>query len=600
MKLKLFTLSAVIAVAVASFAQGPSKDADGEAQKAAEKKIAVLLDALMSDIPALRLPENRARTLADTARLLWPRDAQRARKLFAAAIKELVALNNQSGDDYKSGGDFEPQQNAAYWQRRQLRSEVLGLIAQHDAGLALKGLVETRPAASAAEGEAPEQEQRTALQLAVQIALKDPRRALATAEEVLDRGALFGEVGSVMSELWSSDREAAIELAGKIAAKLRAETFSTNHEALGVAINLLNLAAVQDSPSTQQGKALPTLPAKTLREVIEQMYAAALNDNSSRNEIDGPVSVPLFQQLQAAMATVERYAPETAAAIKKATPQVRQFSDPYSLAWNNLNQLSEKKSVEALLEAAPQASAQMRNEYYQRAANLALEQGAPERAREIISRNITDPVQRTHALANVERQMVWRAVQQSNIEEARALALRLPTLQERVQQFSQLAERALSNKDREQARVILDEARAMLGSQVTRRSRLWAQLLLAAQYAKVAPEIGFELIEPAVNQLDELIAASALVEEFTPSGGFRDGEMLVRGGSTMNNLLQQYGHALAALAASDFARTDVLAARFQRAEARVVMRLALIQNFSQPQGENFLTAPPPPPARFRK
>jgi hypothetical protein len=105
-------------------------------------------------------------------------------------------------------------------------------------------------------------------------------------------------------------------------------------------------------------------------------------------------------------------------------------------------------------------------------------------------------------------------------------------------------------------------------------------------YAQAAPERGFEMIEPVVAQLDELSAAAATVEGFVQGGGFRDGEMLLQHGGMMTGLLQQYGQTLGALARADFERAEALSGRFQRAEARVLTRLGIIQSaFSTQAGQ---------------
>jgi hypothetical protein len=583
MKLKSFAPSVAFALfthfaLAASFAQTPDQpppDSSQGVRKESEQKATATLDALLADVQSLRLPENRARALAQVAHLLWPRDEGRARELFEEAVGELVKLNNQTADDLE-------QEEMLRWPRRNLRTEVLNLVAQRDAGLALKYLAATRADSppEGAEGEPANHESRLALQLASQVAARDPQQALAAVEASLSRGEILHEAAGVLHQLWNSDREAAVKVAGRLAAGLRADTLAVNHEAFSLAGNLLGLIASQDGASGGQAAAdkRPLLPASAIRQLIEQMYAAARSGNSDRNVIDGPVSVPLMQQLQSAMATVEKYAPATAAALRKAEPQIRQHSDPYSRAWADLNKLAEGKSIDALLDAAPRALPQVRGEYYQRAAHLALEQGATDRARQIIAEGVSDPAQRRHALANVDRQVMWRAAQESRLDEARALALRLPTLQERVQQFAQLAQQAIGGKNREKAVALLDEARAMVGARAGNQSRLWAQLELARMYAQVAPERGFEMIEPVVGQLDELAAASATVEGFMQGGGFRDGEMLLQHGGMMTQLLQQYGQALAALAPADFERAEALAARFQRAEARILTRLGMLQS----------------------
>ena len=83
----------------------PSQTAEEKeaARKELEKKAVEMLDGLIIDARALRVPENRVRVLTSAADLLWPRDEKRARALFrdvAAALNEAAAAN-KSGDEEK-------------------------------------------------------------------------------------------------------------------------------------------------------------------------------------------------------------------------------------------------------------------------------------------------------------------------------------------------------------------------------------------------------------------------------------------------------------------------------------------------------------------
>lgn len=578
MKFMLFpvSLALVLLTALTPFAQQPGppepKPAT-EKQKELEQQAMKMLDDVVADVRALKLPENRVRALANLAHLLWPRDEKRARELFEEAVSNLLQANQEAAND----SDL---QEPRMWQRKHLRGELLGLIAQHDAALALKTLAATREAApeSGASDGTLHDEARMAMQLASQLVTKAPRQALAAASELIERGEITGDVSNVLGQLWQADRAAGVELAGKLIPQLNAETFANNPEAFGVAGNLLNLLNSQDAAGDQSAAGnQPTLSASSVRTLIEQLYAAARSGGPEGPAVINQMAWPILQQLQSSITAVEKYAPDTAAAVKKAAPQVQQFYDPDGGAWSNLNRLAEQGSVEAILAAAPKAPPQIRNEYYQRAANLALGQGNVERARQIIGEHVTDPMQRKQALANVDRQVLWKATQESRLEEARALALKLPTLQERVQQLTQLAAQAFAKNNREQGLALLDEARAMVGRRAANHSQLWAQLQVAGGYAKVVPERGFAMIEPMTTQVDELASAFALVEGFGQNGGYREGEMLLQNGGMLTILLQQYGQTLAALARADFERARTLVARFQRPEARIIAGHEILQ-----------------------
>jgi hypothetical protein len=72
---------------------------------------------------------------------------------------------------------------------------------------------------------------------------------------------------------------------------------------------------------------------------------------------------------------IEKSAPSSVAALKRSLADVEQLMDPQQRMWEDLNVLAGKGSVDMLLEAAPKVSVQMRNAYYQRAAQVARDQG---------------------------------------------------------------------------------------------------------------------------------------------------------------------------------------------------------------------------------
>src|ERR671917_11469 len=83
----------------------PSQTAEEKeaARKELERKAVEMLDGLIIDARALRIPENRVRVLTSAADLLWPRDEKRARALFrdvAASVNE-AAAGNKAGDEEK-------------------------------------------------------------------------------------------------------------------------------------------------------------------------------------------------------------------------------------------------------------------------------------------------------------------------------------------------------------------------------------------------------------------------------------------------------------------------------------------------------------------
>jgi hypothetical protein len=105
-------------------------------------------------------------------------------------------------------------------------------------------------------------------------------------------------------------------------------------------------------------------------------------------------------------------------------------------------------------------------------------------------------------------------------------------------------------------------------------------LAVARAYAALEPARAFELIEPVVDQANEMISAAALLDKFgSGQGMFRKGEMVLHPGFLASNgAFALYGRELGALARADFLRTKAVADKFQRNEARIMARLLIAQS----------------------
>jgi hypothetical protein len=91
------------------------------------------------------------------------------------------------------------------------------------------------------------------------------------------------------------------------------------------------------------------------------------------------------------------------------------------------------------------------------------------------------------------------------------------------------------------------------------------------------PAKSFEVLDPGIAQLNELLTAAALLNGFEVNI-FRDGEMPLDGGSGLGSMITRYGQVLATLAKKDFARAESSSNKFQMSEARLISQLAIVRN----------------------
>jgi hypothetical protein len=583
----LFLLSLVILLPAAAAAaiqeatqSDPAQAAKAAQQKVAERKAAeqkalAMLEEVVGQVQSLKLPENRIRVQAKAAEMLWTRDEERARALFMEAAGSLGALLARFDP-----GD--PSYQQFIQAPSQLRHEMMQIISQRDPKLALDFLRATRLPSrpqSAAHGQ-PDPEVQLELSLGVMISATDPKLALQLAEESLAKG-LSSQLTGILSQLAEKDREAAARLASSILRKLRTENFLANYEVVNAAFGMLNLAAQPAMKRREEGASArkPALVEESAaRELVEMMIAAVLGASDTSLDTQAQHNTRnLLNMLQSNMALLEKYAPSRVAALQRKTAELDKLLDPRSKAWREIQTLSQQGTVETMLEAIGKMPAETRGEMYRQAAWKAFNEGNPERARQIITENVDDPAQRHWMLADFDRQAFWRAVNEGKLEESRQYLSRIRSVEERAGMISQLAANAFSKGHKKLALQLLDEARSLLGPRAENQNQFQAQLQIVGAYAQADPARAFEMLEPIGDQLNELIAASAVLDGFQGQGGFREGEMIMSHGSFAASLTHQYAERLASLASVDFDRAKSAADRLQREEARLTTYLIVIQ-----------------------
>ena len=247
--------------------------------EAARVKGLALLSETASSLRAIRLPETRVRLQVQTAQLLWDTDEKLARELMdeaIAGVREYLA-NVDTGDE---------QYYQTFQTAMQLRNEVLMPLTQRDPELALSFLRSTRTLTdpNGEEGGQRSQELQLELSIAGQVAAKDSKRALEVAQASLKKGYSYSLL-DILNRLRTTDRAAAVQLAGEIARKLQKENLLKNEEAANLAINFLQQYGPEhaeeptDGPSIQLAPGL--LSAQEHRDLFNHALAAALSYSAS-------------------------------------------------------------------------------------------------------------------------------------------------------------------------------------------------------------------------------------------------------------------------------------------------------------------------------
>lgn len=638
--LGLFCFSAWPVFAQDQPATQPSAE-ELEKQKADREKNAYrLLDQVIDEAQSLRLTENRVRVQVAAADMLWDQNQARARSLFAMAAegvaemgrsqasavdRRIQSINGGNGFAYQGGVQVGPPPNMRTFQ---LRQELVMTAALHDAALAYQLLAATKPPANlqpTAEQRGPRaimtSDENLEQQLLGRIAALDPKLAAQNAEQMIDKGQLPVTLANVINQLRTQDAAAADKLTDKTVKKIQATNLLNNIEATGLVQTLLRLgprtagdtstapasskptsgrppileqAAYVDLLSAVVDAALKASPGSQNRAATAQRGRPGIGTGRQPATPEPPTDAQIEQNnarrllaiSQMLMPMVDQYLPTKAQALRQ---KLSELGMPASLAQTlNSNQGGEP-TADALIQAAANAPQQMQSRLYQQAAYKALEEGDTERARQIANDHLQTNV-RDNVMKQIDFRELAKKAEGARIEDVRQAVARLQTENEKIDLLIQVANEA-QKTDQKLALQLLEDARQITNRRPTAYQHFEQQLRVARAYAGIDPARSFEILEPGIVQLNELLAAAAVLSGFEINM-FRDGEMTIQGGNGLTNMVNRFGQELAQLAKSEFERSETLAGRFQFTEARIMTRLAIVQGIlrERPAGSRNITA----------
>ncbi len=626
---QVFLAVALVTVCLATSLAVSAQDQPSaeQQQKALQDRAFQLLDQVVAEVRALKLPENRLRVQWQAGDLFWPRDETRARALFSQAAAGLGELIQSL--DVNDRRFMELLQTPS-----QLRQEFLTTVARRDPRLAYNLLLTTRlPAPPNAANNTGQQNAETNLEmnLLAQIAGSDPRLALQNAEAAIDKGQFSSSLARLLAQLQDKDKDAAAKLKDKLLKKLRGETLVSAPGASSLALSLLRSgprssdtkeSSAQTTAGTSFRPASQALDEAAYRELLDLVIAAALSATPRTNNPPSPLppgassalraeqnnaramqenARSLAMGLQTLLPQIEKYLPARAAAVRQKLGEMGVRQNPVVMT-PELSNLMQQGSSDALMQAAlGAASPEMQSMLYRQAAFKALNEGNLDRARQIATTHVNER-QREGIMRELERQQTLQSALAGKMEEARQTLVAMKTDAERVNWLTQAASTVAKKNDQKLALQFLDEARALVSRRAENYQQFEPQLRVARAYAELDPARAVEVLMPGIEQLNELLNAAAVLSGFEVRV-FKEGEMLLQGGGQLGSLVMRCGQTLANVARKDFERAQNTLDRFQRVEPRLSARLAIVRGIldvrEEGEFQNFIPPPPPPmPIRF--
>jgi hypothetical protein len=548
-------------------------------QESLKTRGVALLTEIAGSLEQIKLPQTRVRAQMQAAQLLWTSDEKFAAKLIAAAIEGVKEYLAQAAE-----GDQDYYQN--YAQAMQLRYEVLQVLGPHDPEMALAFLRSTNTLKSPDPGQAINQrtqELQFEVMLANQILAKDPKRAFQIAEDTLKRGYSFSLL-DIINRLRTTDAEAAAKLTRQVVTKLQGEKLLRDQEATNLALNLLRVAArtpVRRGRNPPMKTETALLSEQEYRDLFEKVLAEGLSYPPP------PVSgySPERDAAQNILNTLKSMSAETAGmsaasleAIDKKLSEFNTGINAPNALWQKYSATINSGSIDAGLEAVAQAPPEMRDQFYQQLAQKAMGAGDFDRARQILKDHISNTSQLQQLLSNLDQHAIQVQASKGKIEEALRIVSTLRTARERAVILAQIVTQIGPGQKREAALTLLEQVRSILApsARVENQEQMNALLELARAFSRYDSKRAFEIVEPILEQFNEMSAAALVLDGFGQQY-YEDGELVMQNGNSVANVATQLTAALGTLALVNFDRAKAGAERIGRPEVRLTAYLAIAQ-----------------------
>jgi hypothetical protein len=222
----------------------------------------------------------------------------------------------------------------------------------------------------------------------------------------------------------------------------------------------------------------------------------------------------------------------------------------------------------------------MQNRIYQQAAMKALDEGDVTRAQAIADDHL-EPNMRAVVSQAIEFRKITNKIENMSIDEVRTTLASLSSDNQRTDLLLQLAA-AAQKKNTKLARQLLDEAQRLVSRPASSYQQMDAQIKVARGFTALDTARSFQVLEPGILQLNELLSAAAVLNGFEVNI-FSEGELPMQPSSGLGYMVNRYAQEISLLAKTDFERAQTLANRFQLPEPRLQARLAIAQRVLRPE-----------------
>jgi hypothetical protein len=278
----------------------------------------------------------------------------------------------------------------------------------------------------------------------------------------------------------------------------------------------------------------------------------------------------LLSGLQTLGSTIETIVPGGQAAIQKKVEELNGSGNPKVQFDQQIQNTIASGSVDASLAVIDKAPPESKEQYYVQLANQVANSGDIERAKQIVNDRIPSAYQRRQFLNGIEQQKVYQALQRGKADEALRALGSFRNARERAQQLAQIVSQIGPGQKRAAAINLLEQARAMLSPapQASDQDQMNALLEIARAFSRYDSKRAFEILDPLIDQFNELAAAARTLEGFG-SEAFENGELSFYNGGSLSMVASQLSRTLATLALINFDQAKAASDKIRLAEVRL-------------------------------
>jgi hypothetical protein len=514
-----------------------------------------LLEGVLASTGSLSLPQNRLAIELQAFPIVWSRSDSRARALINQMAGEFAqAASNQSNNENPE---------IALTRRREQRTTMARTIARSDPEMALMFLAATLPYIRSNSPDDDPEDHDLVIDLAAQVALRNPGRALQLAEQQLkEADDLPPSFINLLEQVERNNAQAGAQLFRDAVDHIKQQTPAEDNGELSFAASLLGS---QFSRLSENGGT----PDSTLRALAEIVITSGLSSMSSQ---DQPYAVT--KALSNCWSALDSLLPAKSASLRQILSIDAPANVPVQNVWQNFNQARSSGDTGKLLAVIADAPEGRRDKMLEQAAWGFANDGDLQRTRDLAQS--LEPWQRSDILQHAIRTASEAAGRRGDVANARQLAAQVTDENSRATLLSAVAISAVAVGKPRLAEEILGEATFLVMNHTAGTSAFAAQLIVAEAYLKVNPSQAVPLLERSARQLEQALSAAAELDGFLPDDhSFEGGELILNQGFLSQSLLQPYANATADLAALDLAAARTLADRIPLPEARLMTEVSV-------------------------